>query len=482
MNPLLLTDVYKMGHMEQYPGDTVEVYSYLEARKPNQPVVFFGLQYILMEYLSKPLTRENGEEFLHYHREILGEPSPSVQEKIRALTDLGYWPLSIKAVPEGTRLGSRNILFSIRNTRPEFFWCVGFVESLLLKVWNSCTVATHSRKFHELVTRYAERTCDNLDHVPYQVHDFGYRGVSSEETAAVSGAAHLLNFQGSDTVIANWFLDKFYAAAGSVKGRSVPASEHSVMCSFGRDGEYEAFDRMLDLYPAGVVSIVSDTYDYFKILTDYAPRRRDRIMARQGKVVFRPDSGTPEDIICGIPQAHGAPSRDASPEVKGSLELLWDVFGGTVNSKGYRVLDSHIGLIYGDGMYYERFETILARMETLGFASSNLVIGVGGLLLQNHNRDELAFSVKATRIVRRHGEKVEIYKDPATDPSKKSKRGLMTLTRDGSGGYVTKDQVNDAEEATGELQEVFRDGQCKRVYSLDEVRANLTESSAGRSF
>ena len=472
MNPLLLTDVYKMGHMEQYPDDTVEVYSYLEARKPNEKMVFFGLQYILMEYLAKPITRENGEEFLHYYREILGEPSAAVQAKVRALTELGYWPLNIKAVPEGTELASKNILFSIRNTKPDFYWCVGFVESLLLKVWNPCTVATYSRKFYDLVTRFGEQTCDSLDHIPYQVHDFGYRGVSSEETAAISGAAHLLNFHGSDTILANWFLDKFYGAAGSVKGRSVPASEHSVMCSFGRDGEYAAFDRMLDLYPAGIVSIVSDTYDYWKILTDYAPSRRERIRTRQGKVVFRPDSGTPEDIICGIPQATGELSKSTAPEYLGSLELLWNAFGGTTNAKGYRVLDPHVGLIYGDGMYYERFETILSRMEQQGFASSNLVIGVGGLLLQNHNRDELAFSVKATRIVRKHGEKVEIYKDPATDPSKKSKRGLMTLVRQGN-EYVTKDQVNDAEEATGELQEVFRDGKCVKQYTLDEVRTNL---------
>ena len=347
-----------------------------------------------------------------------------------------------------------------------------------MKVWNSCTVATHSRKYHDLVTRFAEETCDTADHIPYQVHDFGYRGVSSEETAAISGAAHLLNFYGSDTIIANWFLDKFYGAANSVKGRSVPASEHSVMCSFGRDGEYAAFDRMLDLYPSGIVSIVSDTYDYFKILIDYVPSRKGRIRAREGKVVFRPDSGTPEDIICGIPQVESAEPKRDTPEYKGSLELLWDAFGGTVNNKGYRVLDLHVGLIYGDGMYYERFETILVRMKQQGFASSNLVIGVGGLLLQNHNRDELAFSIKATRIVRRHGEKVEIYKDPATDPSKKSKRGLMTLVRQADGGYITKDQVGNTEEESGELREVFRDGKCILQYTLDEVRANLSGTAA----
>ena len=219
------------------------------------------------------------------------------------------------------------------------------------------------------------------------------------------------------------------------------------------------------MYPKGIVSIVSDTYDYFRIMTDYAPSRKERIMARDGKVVFRPDSGTPEDIICGVP------GGGDTPEAIGSLELLWRTFGGTTNAKGYRVLDPHVGLIYGDGMYYERFETILDRMRAQGFASSNLVVGVGGLLLQNHNRDELGFAIKATRIVRKQGGKVEIYKDPATDPSKRSKRGLMMLNRQQDGRYVTTDQVNDEQEATGELVTVYRDGALVKEWTLDEVRA-----------
>ena len=466
MNTLLLTDVYKMGHMEQYPADTVEVYSYCEARKPGLKTLFYGLQYILKAFLAQPVSHDDADEFLHYHNAILGEPSVGVRQKVHALADLGYWPLEIRAVPEGTVLDSRNILFSIRNTHPDFYWCVGFVESLLLKVWYPITVATGSRLYKTLVERFADQTCDNRDHVPFQVHDFGYRGVSSEDTAAIGGSAHLLNFHGSDTIIANWFLDRYYGAAASVKGLSVPASEHSVMCSYGRDGEYRAFDNMLDLYPRGIVSIVSDTYDYFRIMTDYAPSRKDRIMAREGRVVFRPDSGNPEEIICGT-------GADDSPQGMGSLELLWRNFGGTVNAKGYRVLDPHVGLIYGDGMFYERFEAILSHMQAQGFASSNLVIGVGGLLLQNHNRDELGFAIKATRIVRRQGSKVEIYKDPATDPSKRSKRGLMMLTRNAAGGYVTTDQVTDEQESTGELQTVFRDGALVREWTLDEVRARI---------
>src|SRR5882762_8186474 len=229
-NVLLMTDTYKLGHMEQYPEDTVEIYSYLEARKANQKTVFFGLQYLLQEYLTRPITKEDGLEFLEYYRQIIGTPPEDTVKKINALTDLGYWPLFIKAVPEGTIIDSQNALMTIRNTIPGFHWCVGFLESLLLKVWNASTVATCSLKYRTLVERYAEKTCDNNDHIPFAVHDFGYRGVSSEETAMVSGGAHLLNFYGSDTVIANKFLDQYYPRENkeTILGLSVPASEHSV--------------------------------------------------------------------------------------------------------------------------------------------------------------------------------------------------------------------------------------------------------------
>lgn len=461
-----------MGHMEQYPADTVEVYSYLETRKPGHEVVFFGLQYILRAYLERPLTRDDAQQFLKVYEQILGKPSDDVCKKIMALADLGYWPIEIKAAPEGAVLGHRNVLMTIRNTLPQFYWCVGFLESLLLKLWYPCTVASASRGYKQLVTRFAEKTCDNFDHVPFQVHDFGYRGVSSEESAMIAGASHLLNFLGSDTIVANYFLDTYYDAAGSPKGMSVPASEHSVMCSYGRDGEQKAFDRMLELYPTGIVSIVSDSYDYWKILSDWAPSRKERILKRAGKVVFRPDSGDQEKIICGDPEAIAG-----TPVSKGSLEMLWEIFGGSTNSKGYRILNPQVGLIYGDGMHFKRFETILQRMEQQGFASSNLVIGVGGLLLQNHSRDEFGFALKATRIVKADGSKVEIFKDPATDPGKKSKKGLMKLCRAADGTYFTEDQVDEAEESNGELVVVFRDGRTTKQYSLKEVRERLESVS-----
>lgn len=475
-NVLLMTDVYKMSHMSCYPPDTEEVYSYLEARKLDEnkqpiPMVFFGLQYLLKEYLSRPITHSHAAEFLEYYKQILGPVPDSIRQNIFSLAELGYWPVEIKAVAEGTVIGTGNALMTIQNTIPGFHWCVGFLESLLLKVWNPCTVATCSLKYKELVESYAAATCDNNNHIPYQVHDFGYRGVSSEESAMVAGGAHLLNFVGSDTITANKFILEYYTPNNkrTVLGKSVPASEHSVMCSYGRENELEAFRHMLLTNPTGIVSIVSDTYDLWNVLENFTEELKEDILNRDGKVVFRPDSGEPIDIICGNTSA-----SMSSPEGKGALQILWDKFGGTINSKGFKVLNPKVGLIYGDGMHYERFKDMLAMMRASGFASSNLVIGVGGILLQNHNRDELGFALKATRIVRSRVP-INIFKDPITDPGKRSKRGLMTLhkRKPPIQGFWTEDEVSEEREEDGELIPVFSNGVILKKYSIEEVRANL---------
>lgn len=477
MNTLLCTDVYKIGHGSQYPEDVTEVYSYMEARKPGR-VVFFGLQYFLMEYLSKPITKDNVNEFLHYFEKILGKPGQKEIDRFHKLADLGYWPIRIKAVPEGTVIDNKNALLTMVNTHPDFAWCVGFLESFILKLWNSCTVATCSMQYRQLVSVFAENTCDDFSHLPFAVHDFGYRGVSSEESAAISGAAHLLSFYGSDTVPAVAFLDKYYKPHPDTPiGLSVPASEHSVMCSFTRENEYDAFDHMLNLHPTGIVSIVSDTYDLWKVLTEYVESRKERILARDGKVVFRPDSGNPVHIVCGCPTPvlPGMLEWDPNqPEVRGALQLLWDTFGGTVNSKGFKVLNPKVGLIYGDGMSLDRFRTMLDTMANNGWASSNLVIGVGGLLVQQRNRDEHGFAIKATRVIR-NGAPVEIYKDPVTDPGKKSKKGLMRVeVLDGI--YRTYDQQGNDD--GGVLSTVFLDGKILKEYSLEDVRLNLEATRA----
>ncbi len=477
MNNLLLqTDVYKMGHMEQYAPGCNKVYSYLTARSDRKfnETVFFGLQYYLKKYLSQPITPAMGEEFLSYRKMILGgENSPEVENKIRALCKLGYLPLEIKAVEEGTVLPVRNVLMTITNTHPDFYWVVGFVESLLLKLWYTTTVATCSYQYRRLVDKYFNDTDEeSLNGLKdFQVHDFGYRGDSSEEGAAISGIAHLLSFLGSDNVPAlPCAIEYYHANTNEPILLSVPASEHSVMCSFGRDQEIEAFRHMLKKYPTGIVSIVSDTFDVYRVLTEFAEDLKEAILSREGKVVFRPDSGNPEYIICGDPNA-----KEGSNEWKGAIRLLDEKFGSSLNSKGYKVLNPHVGLIYGDGMYLERYERTLERLKEMGYAASNLVIGVGGIL-RNHSRDTLGFAIKAT-YVEVNGEAREIEKDPITDQKKKSHKGLLSLRKVGY-TYVTKDQCSPKEEADSLLKKVFYNGELVKETDLSSIRKWLKQQEA----
>jgi nicotinamide phosphoribosyltransferase len=479
-NLLLCTDIYKVGHMLQYKPGTTKVYSYLTTRSDKKIpyTIFFGLQYYLKEYLSRPITKEDADEFCEYYKMILGvEPNEETKVKVYGLVELGYLPLKIKAVPEGTIMPVKNVLLTMTNTHPQFAWVVGFFESLILKLWNTTTVASYSHKLRQLCVEYADATCDNNDHVNFQVHDFGYRGVSSEETAALSGAAHLLNFLGTDTVPAVAFHKEYYAGEFPI-GLSVPASEHSVMCSFGRDNELDAFRNMLSLYPSGIVSIVSDTYNIWNVLTNFASQLKDEILARDGKVVFRPDSGDPEQIINGSNECNcknDICGPMCEPDCKGALQLLWEQFGGTINSKGYKVLNPKVGLIYGDGMYYDRFKRILKTMEENGFASSNLVIGVGGLLLQDHSRDDQAYAIKAT-YSEVNGVPFELMKDPITDSKKKSHKGLLALFQsEYDGSYLTYDQCTPEMEEMGLLKTVFEDGKILVNTNLQEIRKRVLE-------
>lgn len=450
-NILLSTDVYKMGHMEQYCPGTTKVYSYLMARssKNFNEVVWFGLKYYLQEYLSKPIECYEIVDFLNYRRLILGcDASQDILNKMQKLANLGYWPLEIKALPEGRSYPLRVPLMTITNTHPDFYWCVGFVESLLLKLWYPCVVATHSKEYRKRVDAAYEDTCSEemMFFKDFAVHDFGYRGDSSEESAALSGAAHLLSFKGSDAVVSYPFVNKYYPEL-KLEMFSVPASEHSVMCSFGRDNEFEAYEHMLNLYPSGIVSIVSDTYDIYNVVTVFAEKLKDRILAREGKVVFRPDSGDPLQVICGY--------SDACPgtnEHLGVLRLLDRVFGHTVNGKGYKELNAKVGLIYGDGMYLERYQQTIERMKRLGYAASNLIIGVGGIL-RNHTRDDLGFAIKAT-YVEVNGQPREIMKDPITDHGKKSHMGLLAVNEN----FEVMEHCTPEQEQSGLLKTVFKDG------------------------
>ena len=467
-NLLLMTDVYKVGHMEQYVPGTTKVYSYLCARsdKNFSSSVFFGLQYYIKQYLTLPILIEHVDEFLQQRQEILGNTSDTVKAKVTALANLGYLPIEIKAVREGEVLPIKNVLMTITNTLPEFYWVVGFVESLILKLWYPITVATQCYEYRKVVESSFDETVDPdmFFLKEYMTHDFGYRGDTTEEGAYISGAAHLLSFQGSDTIPALRFVRQVYNAdKNKPVMASVPASEHSVMCSYGRDGELDAYKNMLRLYPTGIVSIVSDTYSIWNVLTNFANILKEDILARDGKVVFRPDSGVPELIICGDPDA-----PEGTPERKGCIRLLDEMFGHTVNSKGFKVLNPKVGLIYGDGMYLERYKRTLATLKEMGYAASNLVIGVGGIL-RNHSRDTLGFAIKAT-YVEVNGEHRDIEKDPVTDPGKKSHKGLLALHKDELGNITTKDLCSLEEEQKGLLIPVFRDGKILVEYNFHDIR------------
>ncbi len=464
-NVMLRTDVYKMGHMEQYPPGTTKVYSYLLARsdKKMPSTLFYGLQYYLKLLEVKP-TQEMMDEFLVYRKRILGfDASQDVKDKLSALVKLGYIPLKIKAVREGSIIPVRNVLMTLESTVPGFHWVVGFFESLLLKVWNTCTVASYSKKLKDLCKRFADETCDDDGHRPFQVHDFGYRGCSSDETAMLSGSAHLINFLGTDTVLALKMIIDTYGCSEPI-GLSVTASEHSVVCAYGKEREFDAFEHMLKLVPTGIISQISDTYDLWNVLTNFAEKLKSRILDRDGKFVFRPDSGDPPKIICGDGDA-----ETGSPEWFGALRLLDKNFGSKKNKKGYRVLNPKVGLIYGDGMFYERFERTLEMMRDMKYASSNLVIGSGGILLQQHNRDDQGYAIKAT-FAEVNGEMRELVKDPITDHKKKSHKGLVALLKDDDGRYFTKDQCTAEEEAKSLLETVYLNGKITRTTTFDEIR------------
>lgn len=483
INPLLLADVYKIGHPFQYPAGTEFVYSNLTPRKSRlkgcEGMVFFGLQYFIREYL---LGRFEADFFglpkekvlADYKRRVkntIGADLPSYQH-IEALHDLGYLPIRIKALPEGTVTPMRVPCMTIVNTLPEFYWVTNFLETILsTSIWQACTSATISREYRKLLNRYAGETGMPPEFVQWQGHDFSFRGMSSLESAVLSGMGHLLSFTGTDTIPAIDALEEYYGADSDTEliGGSVPATEHSVMCSGEKDGELATFDRLItEIYPNGIVSIVSDTWDLWKVCKEFLPALKEKILARDGKVVIRPDSGDPVDIICGNPK--GISDADQ----KGVVELLWDVFGGTITSTGHKLLDSHIGAIYGDSINLQRAEEICERLKAKGFASQ-VVFGIGSYTYQYNTRDTFGTAMKATHVTI-NGQGVEIFKSPVTDDGTKiSAKGLLCVQK-GSEGLILVDQVNWDMEDSGELKTVFEDGHVIREQTLAGIRSIINSS------
>lgn len=472
--PINLKDFYKTDHRSQYPPGTELIYSNLTARSSRIPgvdkIVVFGIQYFIKEYLQRQWNENffrlpKAEVVAKYKRRLdyaLGKDAVKT-EHIEELHDLGYLPLHMKALPEGSLCPIRVPCLTLWNTHPRFFWLTNFIETMLsATLWGAMTSATIAHEYRKTLEAYAAETSEVPDFVGWQGHDFSMRGMFGVEAALISGAGHLLSFTGTDTIPAIDFLEQYYGAdvERELVGGSVPATEHSVMCMGGQESEVETFKRLLTkTYPTGIISIVSDTWDYWKVFDEILPAIKETVLARDGKLVIRPDSGNPVEVICGT-ETH-----------RGSVERLWDIFGGTTNAKGYKQLDSHVGLIYGDSITLDRARDICRGLKDRGFSSTNVVLGIGSFTYQYNTRDTLGFAMKST-YGEVNGKACNIFKDPKTDNGiKKSAKGLLRVQAD----YTLLEECAWAHEG-GLLESVFLDGQLVREHSLGEIRARLASA------
>lgn len=532
LNPILACDGYKAGHILQYPVGLTKAYDNMTPRSnkhfktpvfdgAGSPVLWVGMQSLVLEWL-----REN------YGKNFFGQPRHKVVRQyknfcdaylgkdfvpvdhVAALWDLQYLPIEVKTVPEGLLVDIKTPAMTIQNTHKDFAWLVGHLETLISdELWPVATAATTAFNYRLLVEQWAEKTCDNKYHLPWQCHDFSARGLEGMMAASLVGLGHLSCFSGTDTIPAILRINEYYGDEYANIAGSVTATEHSVMCMGTKEGEPETYRRLIqDVRPDGIISIVSDTWNYWNVLNNILRDLKDIIMSREGKVVIRPDSGKPEHIIAGY-RIEAFPSREimlnssrhnttevvyltdekvylridessivghdeyteiSQSEALGSIEILWKIFGGEVNSKGYITLDPHIGLIYGDSITLDRAQDILKRLEEKGFASSNVVLGVGSYTYQMVTRDTFGFAIKATW-GEVDGEYREIFKDPITDDgTKKSHKGLIQHFIDDNGIVTFKDQVSPEEEAQTDLVTVFKNGMADRV-SWADVRNNVEQ-------
>lgn len=485
----LLCDFYKVSHKNAYPKGTEVIYSTFTPRSNKyfpvaNEVVVFGIQGFVKKYLidyfnDNFFNRSKEDVVNEYERVIkytLGAEYVD-SNHIAELHDLGYLPVKLSALKEGTLAPIKVPVMTIENTDSRFFWLTNYLETLIsTEIWQPMTSATISHQYRKLLDEYAIKTTGSTDGVNFQGHDFSMRGMSSLESAMTSGAGHLLSFNGTDTIPAILYHEKYYNAniENELIGASIPATEHSIMsASTSADGdrdEYETFKRIItEVYPNGFVSIVSDTYDFWKNVTETLPKLKPEIMNRDGRLVVRPDSGDPVDILCGK-----VGLNDNSPESKGLIECLWDIFGGTVTEQGYKVLDGHIGAIYGDSITLERAKSICERLEAKGFASTNVVYGIGSYTFQYNTRDTFGFAMKATYAVINGQEKL-LFKDPKTDDgTKRSQRGRVHVHYNNDKIVYVDGLLKDANVKTPNLLEsVFEDGKLLRDESLSEIRERL---------
>lgn len=453
-NPILNTDSYKISHWVQYPPGMDGMFSYIESRGGVYPrTVFFGLQSILKEYLSTPVTHEHiaeAKELLALH----GEPFNEAGWRYIVEQHGGHLPITIRAVPEGAVVPTRNVLATVESTDPQCFWIASYLETMLLRVWYPTTVATISWHIKQLIRSYLEQTSDDpAGQLPFKLHDFGARGVSSQESASLGGLAHLVNFKGTDTLAAILAARKYYHEP--MAAFSIPAAEHSTITAWGREGEAAAYGNMVRQYgkPGAIFACVSDSYDVYSAIEHlWGGRLKQQVIDSGATLVVRPDSGNPPDVVekCAV--------------------LLDRAYGSTSNRKGYKVLN-HVRLIQGDGVNHGSIQEILERLMHAGFAADNIAFGMGGALLQQMNRDTQKFAMKCSA-ARINGRWVDVFKDPITDPGKISKKGRLDLIRDANTReYLTYALGSARASQPSELVEVFSNGRVTKEWSLTEVRA-----------
>ena len=454
-NIILNTDSYKCSQFRQYPPGTEYVYSYIESRGGAwDRTVFFGLQAFLREYMTTPITQADidiAEKIITAH----GEPFNREGWEYIVKQHGGRLPVEIKALPEGTVIETKNVLVSIVNTDPKCYWLTSYLETALLRaVWYPTTVATNSYHSKKIILRGLEETGDP-SLINFKLHDFGARGVSSEESAALGGAAHLVNFMGTDTIAGILAAMEYYDA--EVCGFSIPAMEHSTVTSWGRENEAKAYRNMLEVYgkKGALLAAVSDSYDIFNACEKiWGEELLEEVRASGATVVIRPDSGNPAEVVTKC------------------ARILDTRFGHTLNDKGYRVLNN-VRIIQGDGIDAVSIRGILLSLQMAGYSADNVAFGQGGALLQQVNRDTLKFAMKCSAAYI-NGEWRDVYKDPVTDTGKRSKRGRLQLIREQGGEFQTV-YWSDSQVDRDLLQVVFRDGELLNQTTFDQVRARAAQ-------
>lgn len=541
------TDAYKQNHKKMYPDGTEFVYSNFTPRSDklfrglpdfDHKYVHFGPQYVAIDYFQNCWNQHFFQQPKHkvifrFKRRMDKAFGPGAisADHMEALHDLQHLPLLIKSLPEGSRVNMRVPPMTIINTHKDFAWTTNFVETpFSTKFWVAPTNATIAYEFRRYLDSWAEETGTPIDFVAWQGHDFSMRGMSSIEAASLSGAAHLTSFFGTDTFPAFDLLEDYYGGMDTFLGGSVPATEHSIMCAGGNgEGqEIATYKRLIyDLFPSGIISIVSDTWNLWDVLTIYNPEMKDIIINRRddsfgnAKVVFRPDSGDPVKIVCGeawpiegfddwsgpaeayrngfdyvtydgkyfnlrIDSSLGKGDEvayigeevEATPELKGTIDLLWDVFGGTVNGKGFKVLDRHVGCIYGDSINLERLQMMRKLLTKKGYASSCMVFGIGSFTYQYNTRDSLGTAMKATW-AQVNGVGRALYKEPFTDRDKKtgismkkSAQGLLRVEFE-NGNFVLYDNQTPEQEKQGLLRPIFENSKILHFDTIKEIRKRL---------